>query len=256
MKTYQIALTLFTLRDHCQDESNFKSTLKLVREIGYKSVQISGVNIDSDVKLKEFTDEAGLKICATHEPSETIIENPKKVIERLEILDCHYTAFPHPGRYSIETLEDTIQLARQLDISGAILREAGKVLTYHNHDNEFFRHDGRTVLELIFEKTDPKNLQGEIDTFWIQKGGGDPVFWCRKLQGRLPLLHLKDYRITLNRQVEFAEVGQGNLDWPRIIEAAEDSGCEWFIVEQDQSTRDPFESVKMSFDFLTSLAQD
>ena len=70
------------------------------------------------------------------------------------------------------------------------------------------------------------------------------------MKGRLPLLHLKDYVVTMEREILFGEVGIGSLDWDAIIQEADAAGCEWFIVEQDSSTRDPFESIKMSFDFL------
>ena len=70
------------------------------------------------------------------------------------------------------------------------------------------------------------------------------------MKGRLPLLHLKDYVVTLEREILFGEVGTGSLNWDAIIREADEAGCEWFIVEQDTSTRDSFASVKMSFDFL------
>ena len=66
----------------------------------------------------------------------------------------------------------------------------------------------------------------------------------------LPQLHLKDYVINDDNQPTFAEIGNGNLDWPRIIAAADEVGCEWFIVEQDTCAGDPFDSVKASFDYL------
>ena len=69
------------------------------------------------------------------------------------------------------------------------------------------------------------------------------------------MLHLKDYAVTLNREILFGEVGVGNLNWDAIIREADKAGCEWFIVEQDSSTRDPFESIKMSFDFLLQKAE-
>jgi sugar phosphate isomerase/epimerase len=47
-----------------------------------------------------------------------------------------------------------------------------------------------------------------------------------------------------------AELGNGNLDFAQIIKHAEAAGCRWFIVEQDFCNRDPFESVRISFDFL------
>jgi sugar phosphate isomerase/epimerase len=130
------------------------------------------------------------------------------------------------------------------------------VLTYHNHHLEFRKLDGKLILDRIYSETNPNNLQGEIDTYWVQFGGGDPAGWCRCLKNRLPLLHLKDFRINDDNVPEFAEIGQGNLNIPDIIKASEESGCEWFIVEQDKWPGDPFESIKISFDYLKTLAVD
>ena len=44
MRPEQIALTLYTLRDHCQDVTSLRSTLKKVKEIGYLAIQVSGVD--------------------------------------------------------------------------------------------------------------------------------------------------------------------------------------------------------------------
>jgi sugar phosphate isomerase/epimerase len=95
-------------------------------------------------------------------------------------------------------------------------------------------------------------LQGEPDTYWIQYGGGDPVAWCEKLSGRLPLLHLKDFAIDAEDNIAMCEIGAGNLDWPRIVAAAERSGCRWYIVEQDTCPGDPVDSLAQSYRYLAS----
>jgi len=84
----------------------------------------------------------------------------------------------------------------------------------------------------------------------VHHGGGDCVSWCRRLRGRLPFIHLKDYAITLERKPTYCEIGNGTLPFDRIIDEAERSGCRWFIVEQDTCPGDPFESLKISFEYL------
>jgi sugar phosphate isomerase/epimerase len=255
MRPEQIALTLYTLRDHCQDVSSLKSTLRKVKEVGYPAIQISGVGVQDPKIIRDLVDEAGLVICATHESSKNLLEEPEGVVERLNILGCQHTAFPHPGPYPIDSVEACLQLASQLEHTGKILRAGGKQLSYHNHELEFVRYGNHSIMELILSNTDPKFLQAELDTFWIQKGGENPVEWCRKMKGRLPLLHLKDYVVTLESEILFGEVGTGSLNWDDIIREADVAGCEWFIVEQDKSTRDAFESIKLSFDFLMKKAE-
>ena len=64
------------------------------------------------------------------------------------------------------------------------------------------------------------------------------------------------YAIDADNKPTFAEIGHGNLDWPRIVAAAKASGCEWYIVEQDRCDGDPFDSLKMSFDYITQNLLD
>lgn len=248
MKISQVAAQLYTVRDFCKTAADLAETLKKIRAIGYPAVQISGVGPIPEKDIVRMLNAEGLVCCATHEGN--ILTEPEKVVERLRQLGCRYTAYPYPGGVKLETLDDVKALAKRLNASGRILADAGQVLTYHNHNIEFRKFGGRVMLDILFEETDAACLQGEIDTFWVQYGGGSPEDWCRKLAGRLPLLHLKDYGVTADNKHVFAEIGNGNLNWKAIIKAAEKSGCEWFIVEQDTCPGNPFDSLRMSFDYI------
>jgi sugar phosphate isomerase/epimerase len=134
-----------------------------------------------------------------------------------------------------------------LDHAGAKMAAAGQILCYHNHNHEFRKIDGQTIFERIFAKSNPRHLQGEPDTFWIHYGGGDCVEWCERLAGRLPAIHLKDYMTNNENKHQFCEIGSGNLNFQKIIAAAEKAGCQWFIVEQDTCPGDPVDSLEKSF---------
>ena len=53
-----------------------------------------------------------------------------------------------------------------------------------------------------------------------------------------------------HRQQTYAEIGQGNLDWDEIIEASKNSSAEFALVELDECDKDPFDALKISYDFL------
>jgi sugar phosphate isomerase/epimerase len=252
MKLSQVAAQLYTLRDYLRTPADIARTLKKVAALGYQAVQVSGMGPIPETELNAILKNEGLICCATHEDGNLIRQQPETVVERLKKLNCRYTAYPYPGGVDWSKLEDIDQMIADLDRAGAVLRQAGQVLTYHNHAIEFIPVAGTTALDYIYAKSDPKNLLGEIDTYWVQYGGGDPVAWCRKLKGRLPLLHLKDYAFTPQDEPAMAEIGRGNLNWPEIIAAAEASGCQWFIVEQDTCPGDPFDSLKISFDYIAA----
>jgi sugar phosphate isomerase/epimerase len=252
MRLDQVAAQLYTLRDHLKTPDQIISTLKKVRKIGYRAVQVSGMGPIDTGELARILDGEGLICCSTHENSATMLDNPEAVCEKLNALGCTYTAYPYPADVDLSTFRAVRAFAKRLNYAGKVLHEGGKVLTYHNHDIEFVRMRDTPILEIIFNETDPQYLQAELDTHWVQAGGASPVDWCRKLNGRLPTLHIKDFAVTAERKRVFAEIGSGNLDWPKIIDAAEESGCTWFIVEQDGQwlDNDPFKSLKSSYQFI------
>ena len=252
MKLPQVAIQLYTLRDFLKTPADIARTLAKVGAIGYKAVQVSGMGPIPEEELMRILDGEGLTLCATHEPANDILDRPQAVAERLEKLRCTYTAYPFPAGIDFTDRSQIEQLALGLNHAGKVLHEAGRVLAYHNHAIELLRFNGGTVLDYFYAQTDPRYVQGEIDTYWVQFGGGDPVAWCRKLKGRLPLLHMKDYQITTKSEATFSEIGSGNLNWPAIISAAEESGCRWFIVEQDSCAGDPFESIQKSLEYISA----
>jgi sugar phosphate isomerase/epimerase len=250
MKLEQVAIQLYTLRDHAKTAADLAKTLKRVADIGYQAVQISGIGPIPEDEVTKMLQDNNLVCCATHENGDKILNEPAEVVEKLRKLGCKYTAYPYPAGIDFNSKDSVKELIEKLNAAGKLLHENGQVLAYHNHAMEFYKIDGKTILDWIYDSTDPKYVLGEPDTYWVQAGGADPVEWCRKLKNRLPLIHLKDYAIDEKHQPRFAEIGSGNLNFPAIIAAAEEAGCEWFIVEQDSCPGDPFESIKMSFDYI------
>ena len=250
MKIEQAAATLYTLRDHAKTTAALVETLSKVKAIGYGAVQVSGICAIEPDELRRMLDGEGLACCATHEASDMILSEPQAVVEKLGTLGCRATAYPYPSGVALDTLDDVKAFAARLNAAGEVLHQAGMVLAYHNHQVEFRRIEGRPILEILYEGTDPRYLQAEIDTYWVQYGGGDPARWCQRLAGRLPLVHLKDYALTPDNEPTFAEIGNGNLDWRPIVKAADASGCDWFIVEQDTCPGDPFDSLSASYNYI------
>jgi sugar phosphate isomerase/epimerase len=250
MKTSQLAAQLYTCRDLLKTPPEIAATLRRVREVGYGAVQVSGMGPVAEEELVKILEGEGLVCCATHEPSGMILDEPQRVVDRLQRLGCRHTAYPFPAGIDLADPAAVAAWIARLDHAGSVLAAAGLALSYHNHHQEFRQLRGRVILDLIFEGTKPENLQGEPDTYWIQYGGGDPVAWCEKLAGRLPLLHLKDYMVDEGNNVTMCEIGAGNLDFARIVAAAEASGCDWFIVEQDTCPGDPVDSLAQSHRYL------
>lgn len=146
------------------------------------------------------------------------------------------------------------------------LASEGITLCYHNHHVDLAQFDGERIFDLV-RRVAP-TLGFEVDLHWVQRGGMAPLDMLAAYSGVCKLLHVKDFRVVpLPQQViddfaagrgaegfagfmniaQFAEVGQGNMNWPALLPAAIDAGAEYFFIEQDDTYgRDPFESLAMS----------
>jgi sugar phosphate isomerase/epimerase len=184
------------------------------------------------------------------------------VIAQHQLWQCRHVAIGSmPGEFRQEGEAGFKRFAEIANGIGEKLHAAGLSFSYHNHSFEFMKFGGRTGLDILYSETDPQFVQAEIDTFWIQHGGGDPVHWIRAMKNRMPVIHLKDMVMIEDqdsharmgvRQME-AEIGQGNLNWPPILKACREAGVEWYAIEQDFSLRDPFESLALSYRYLNEL---
>lgn len=253
MKLSQVALQLYTLRAFCKTPAELAATARKVRAIGYQAVEIAGLGPIAESELVAICRGEGLTICSTHEPPATLLDEPEAVIERMGRLGTRIAAYPFPAGIDFDHPEHLTALTRKLAASGAKLHSAGLLLAYHNHANEFYRPaGGPTVLERIYAETSPAHLVAELDTYWVQRGGGEVIDWVRRLKGRLPTMHLKDYKVNAAGEGTYCEVGAGTLPFARIIAEAEAAGCQWFIVEQDNCPGDPFVSISQSYDYIKS----
>ncbi|GAB4564443.1 MAG: sugar phosphate isomerase/epimerase [Anaerolineae bacterium] len=248
-----LAAQLYTVRAFTQTPEGFAETLRKVREIGYRAVQISAIGPIDPHEVKALLDREGLTVCITHISYDRLKNDLPAVIEEHRLWNCPNVAIGSMPQVFREMGEEGFhRFAQEANEIGRQLYEAGLTFSYHNHSFEFERFSGRTGLEILFEETDPRYVRAEIDTYWVQHGGGDPAAWIRRMKGRMPVVHLKDMTIQGRQQI-MAEVGEGNLNWPAILEACREAGVEWYAVEQDVCQRDPFESLAISYRNLVAM---
>lgn len=242
------------MRSCAQTPADFLKMLERIRHIGYTAVEFAGLPDIPIPNLVAFVKDLGLTICSTHEGLAALTTGIDGVIDRARQLGTQHVVCGFPAGVDLSDIDQVDRMIKGLDEAGARLRHEGIRLSYHNHAFEFHRLGSTTVLERIFAGTNPHNLAAELDIHWVQTGGGNPASWCRRLAGRLPILHVKDFTVSAKGEREFAEVGSGNLEIPSILQAAAEAGCEWFVVEQDTCPRDPFDCVAVSLSYLLSLS--
>jgi len=254
MPQTMIAAQMYTVRDFTKTESDIAESIKKVKAIGYDAMQVSGFGPIDPKDLKQLADDNGIEICATHSSFDRMRDETQAVIDDHLILGCKYPAIGGlPQSYREDGEEGYLRFAKEASEVGNKLAEAGLTFGYHNHNFEFQKFGNRTALELILQETDANAVQLEIDVYWVQAGGADPAEWIRKAAHRIDLIHVKDMAIE-GREARFAEVGEGNMNFPAIFEAGRESGTRWYIVEQDRCyDRDPFESLAISYKNLKTM---
>ena len=251
-----VGAQLFSLRDTMQTPEDMAATLRQLAEIGYTTVQVSGIGEIDPAELVKMTDDNGLAIAATHMGWDRFQNDLDGVIETHKTWKCTHPAIGGlPGEYFSE--DGPKRFVDELAPIAERLAAEGMDFSYHNHSHELVKYGDYTWLAQTYALAGGAMLKAEIDTYWIQHGGGDPAEWLRDCAGRTPVIHLKDMIITPEREQRFAEIGRGNLNWPAILAAAELGGVEYMMVEQDDCYgRPPIESLAISYRNLQAMGYE
>lgn len=256
MNTSVLAAQLYTIRQFTQTEQDLARSMEKIKKIGYQAVQVSGIGPIAHDIVKKIMDDNGLSICITHISHDQLWHHTQAVIDQHHLWNCRNVAIGSMPQEYRTGEEGFRRFAGEANQIGEELLKSGLTFSYHNHSFELERFGSRTGLDIIYAESSPQYLRAEIDTYWIQHGGADPIAWIRRMKDRMPVIHLKDMAVTAegwNVQQIMAEVGMGNLNWPGILQACKEAGVEWYAIEQDVCQRDPFDSLKISFEFLKSM---
>jgi len=246
----KIGVQMYTIRDYLKTPQEIESSIKRIKEMGFDLVQISGLGpIDTDKLAKLFKDN-GIEACGTHSPWESVAE-PKeleKLIEEHKKLGCSQIGIGmKPGIYP-DTYEGYTAFIKKANEICDQVCAAGLGFGYHNHELEFMKFNGVCAIDRMIKEC-PK-MEFTLDVFWVQAGGANPLEYMDKLKGRIRILHLKDYRVK-GRERQYAEIGQGNLDWPGVFSRCKKYKIPYAVIEQDADFLvDPFESLALSRKYL------
>ena len=257
-----VAAQLYTIRDFTKTTADFAESMTKIKGIGYSVVQVSGIGAIPHAEVKQICDDNGLTICNTHIGYDRLNDDLDDVIAQHKLWDTRHVAIGSmPKEFRSAGEDGYLRFAEWANNIGENLHAADLTFSYHNHSFEFVKFNGRTGLEIIYAETDPRYLQAEIDTFWVQHGGGDPAAWILQMKDRMPVVHFKDMlaadrdpgQVEYGVQQQFAEVGEGNLNWPAILEACVAANVEWYAVEQDTCPGNPFDSLAISYKNLAAM---
>jgi sugar phosphate isomerase/epimerase len=251
MNVDQVGLQLYTVREAAA--ADFAATLRAVAAAGYQVVEPAGLHGMTPAEVRAQLDELGVRAVAAHIAVDRFEQDAEAAIAELQTLGCSYAVIPFLGQERRGNAAALRMLATSFNEWAERCQAAGLGFAYHNHDFEFATLPGAagTTFDLFVEATDPALVTFELDIYWAQVAGVDPIALLGRLSGRVPLVHLKDR--AAGETPTDAPVGEGTIDWAPVLAAAEAAGTEWYIVEQDHPN-DALTDVATSLRNLQGMA--
>ncbi len=278
-----VGLQVYSLRDLIGQDP--KLTLETVAKIGYKHIETFGVDVVNNSfwgvkvdELKKILHDNNLATYSGHydmskylDPKSNDEENIDRYIEIANTLGQKYIIAPVTPMHSLNdmTPADYQYAADQLNKAGEKAQKAGIKIGYHNHFWEFREFaNGTKGLDILIAMTEPNLVSFELDMYWAEKSGVNPLSYFEKYPGRFPLWHLKDMDKAFSDpivgerfdkapldsifgQIKYTELGTGAINYINLATGADKAGLEFAFVEQDDIYMpNKFESIKKSYDYV------
>ena len=238
--------------------NNVAATLDTIKMMGFTQLEGGGGRMPL-AEFKKLCDERGISIPSTGAGYDQLIKQPDSVVYRAKALGAKFVMcawIPHTnGSFNLANAQKAVA---DFNAAGKILKENGLTFCYHPHGYEFQPYENGTLLDYIISNTNPDYVSFEMDVLWIQFGGGDPVSLLKKYGNRWKLMHLKDLRKGVKKdltgntsQENDVPLGTGEIDIPGILKQAKKAGIKYYFIEDESSH--VHTQVPQSIAYLKSL---
>lgn len=247
-----------------QIQANIRDSLGTLHRIGYRQFENFGGTWGWTAKeYRKVAKEYRLDIAADHGSLDPATFDDR--LDQAKALGLEYVGsggWPPPG--NMNTLENALAIARNLNELGKRAHARGLKVYGHNHDAEFrtkldydVNGDGLTekvpAIEVVMLNTDPRYVTFEIDIHWAYEGlghehFGDLVYFLQKYSRRISQLHVKGTA----HDGSIADVGTSKdiTDWKSVFRAARH--VDYYHFEYDFAP-DPVASAENGYRFLRSI---
>jgi sugar phosphate isomerase/epimerase len=252
----EIGLQLYSLRN--EFKTDVPGTLAKINSWGIKEIEGGGTYGLSKEEFDKLLKQNKLKVVSVGADFDKLATNPQESVDLAKANGAKYVVcfwIPHNGGEF--TIDDTKKAVDVFNKAGKLLRENGLTLCYHPHGYEFRPYEKGTLFDYLVKNTD-KNLNFEMDVFWVKHPGQDPVALLNKYPKRFELMHLKDRKPgTPGNQTGEADVetnvvlGQGDVGIAEIMKAAKKAGIKHYFIEDESSHA--VHQIPQSLAYLKSL---
>lgn len=244
------SMQLYSARNH----PPIDKTIVALAKFGYSQVEGFGGVYGDPGKLRAVMDKNGISMPTGHFSIDMLEKEKKKVLSIATALGINKLVAPYllpdDRPASAKGWRD---FGKRLGAIGETYRAEGYPLAWHNHDFEFAKlKDGSVPQDIMFEAA--PLLDWEIDVAWVVKGKADPFKYIKAYAGRITTVHIKDIAKRGENEDEdgWCDVGQGVIDWPKVMTAIKATRCTHFVLEHDKP-KDFERFANGSISYLKSL---
>lgn len=249
----QISIQMYTLRSIMNGAEIDKNFTRLA-QYGYNRVELAGLYGRTAKDMRKTLDRVGIRASSSHEGISATPEALQAKISNALTLGQTYMVVPYLASTSAD---DWYRWADQMNAEAAVVRRAGIKYGYHNHAHEFTTDlgGGLTPWDIFTSRLDPKLVHLEVDLYWAVTGGvgvgaADPVQFAIDTIQEAPQEVLQYHVKDREPSGDFADLGTGTIDFPRIFQAHQPKE---YIVENDQPDVTPLQTAEVGYRYLRSV---
>jgi sugar phosphate isomerase/epimerase len=276
----KLGVQMMMLKDQVAEVGMYP-VLEQLAALDLKCVEVSQIPMDEtntadlEKAVKEMGFDVGaLSVALQPRPgTDSLVTDFDKIVSDCKRLGTRFVRIGMMPFEAMVSKDATEAWALELNPYAKRLAEQGITLCYHNHHADLIKFDGERIFDIV-RRVAP-DVFFEVDLHWVQRGGMAPLDMLKEYTGVCKLIHVKDFRVAALPQeaidlfnsgkfaegydkfvniVQFAEVGQGNMNWPELFPASIAAGAEYFFIEQDMTYgRDPMDCIKDSRDYIRSI---
>jgi sugar phosphate isomerase/epimerase len=273
------AVQQFQLRTVLGSEKKAREALLAMKEAGYDGIELNGFMIkkmpmivriltrlagmpmgrSGKLNWKSLIAEGGLKVVSIHEDLGSILKHPQEIIDEAKSFNTEYVVLTGMHHFDFSKKQAVLELADKLNQAGMLLEKGGIHFLYHNHNCEFRTVEpGKTAYQLILEKTDPRFVNFEFDSYWPTEAGCNALDLMHTLGERMKLYHINDRgsRVTGPSgsilKSDSMELGYGNMNLVDLVDTAKQYGVKAVILESHKNwaEKSPVKSFQLSAEFM------
>ena len=241
----EIGLQLWTLRDLVA--TDLPAALRATREIGYRTVELAGFGSGGPAGMARALRAAGLSAPSAHVSYSSLLDGVQGVLADLREVGCTGLVIPTFAPDLLASRGRVERLAASIDRLARRTADEGVALAFHDEESQHTPLDGTTPWSILVEATDPSLVSLQVDLVAMLASGIDPLPLIARHGGRIGSMHVCD-----RRDGRYVPVGQGEIDWPPILDAAARTAGRVIYVE-DEGPGDPVAAARASYDGLRRL---